>query len=269
MSSRDIRDILFDGALNRRVTAVLTVTSEGIIAGAERLKKKAEEIGVEIKEIANDGDHVEMGEVVVRFAGSPKQVALAEDTFIALLSKPSGIATAAAKAVALSHGKFRIVSGGWKKMPVEIKDIVREAQAIGKVGVRVTEEPFVYLDKNYIRIFGGITAALRRAEKIKDRLKVVQLKGERKTIAEETKEAVMGGADILMIDTGNPRDITPAVNELNRLNSRRKVKLGFAGGVKLSEIPSFLEEDIDILEIGREIIDAPLLDMRVDVVGTS
>jgi nicotinate-nucleotide pyrophosphorylase (carboxylating) len=46
---------------------------------------------------------------------------------------------------------------------------------------------------------------------------------------------------------------------------RSKVKLAFGGGVKLSDLPKLQDEDLDIVDMGRAILDAPLLDLRYDV----
>jgi nicotinate-nucleotide pyrophosphorylase len=47
---------------------------------------------------------------------------------------------------------------------------------------------------------------------------------------------------------------------------RSRVKVAFAGGVQLGDIEQLAEIGIDIVDIGRPIVDAPLLDMRLDVV---
>ena len=47
------------------------------------------------------------------------------------------------------------------------------------------------------------------------------------------------------------------------------VKIAFASGIRLSDIPALAGEDIDILDIGRPVLDAPLFDMRLDVLGTA
>ncbi len=56
------------------------------------------------------------------------------------------------------------------------------------------------------------------------------------------------------------------VKRLNQLNLRKKVKIAFGGNVTLDDIDVLKDLDIDVLDIGRQIIDAPLLDMRLEVV---
>ena len=74
-------------------------------------------------------------------------------------------------------------------------------------------------------------------------------------------------ADILMVDTGSREDLQCCLETLRASGCRERVKVAFAGGVQIVEIPELLEFGPDIIGIGREIIDAPLLDMRLDVIG--
>ena len=100
---------------------------------------------------------------------------------------------------------------------------------------------------------------------VRDKLKVIQLKGEFASVAQEAITAVTHGADILMIDTGVLADFAAARRALEAMGLRQQVKLAFARGVRLEHIPAMKGLGIDILDIGAEIVDAPLLDMKLDV----
>ena len=260
------RKILFKNVNRKQITAVITSQDNGILAGMKAVKERAQALGLIINKIAKNGAHVKNGDIIARVTGSPEQIAQAEENLIGLVAKPSGIATAAHKAVQLAEGRFVIACGAWKKMPPQIKDTVREALNVGGAKLRITNQPFIYLDKNYVRILGGISAALVTTQKASNRTKVIQLKGETKPIAQEAEEAALNGANIIMIDTGNPDDVDLVSKILHQLGLRNKIKIAFAGNIKLDHIPNLRQKDIDILDIGREIIDAPLLDMKLDVI---
>ncbi|MEM3088553.1 MAG: hypothetical protein QXP20_05520, partial [Candidatus Bathyarchaeia archaeon] len=206
-AGNDLRRILFENANRRRVTAVITAQDDGILAGMKAVRERAQALGLGIHKILKNGTQVQRGDIIAKITGSPEQIAQAEETLIGLAAKPSGIATAAHKAVELAGDRFVIVCGAWKKMPPQIKDTIREALSTGGAKPRIADKPFIYLDKNYVRIFGGISAALIAAQKASNRTKVIQLKGETKPIAQEAEEAALNGANIIMIDTGNPDDI--------------------------------------------------------------
>jgi len=234
--------------------------------GTASAADEARKLGLSIVHILDEGSPVQKGDEIARFQGSPKQVVMAEDVLIGLMAKPSGIATAARNFVDKAGNRPRIVSGAWKKMPASQKEIIRRAVVTGGAFYRMSHAPFVYLDKNYIRLLGGIQGGLEAVANIRDREKVVQLKGRYRDITLEAREAVQYGADILHIDTGQPGDVTRVVNELIHLGTRQKVKIAFSGDIRLEDVDTLKTLDIDILDIGRQIVDAPLLDMRMEVI---
>jgi len=264
---QDLRDIIFSNISGRQYSATLTVERDGVIAGGQRLQAALANLRVNAEMLYSDGAEVRAGNAVARIIGNPKQIAVAEEFAVGTLAKPSGIATAARRAVQLAGSEMRIVCGAWKKMPPEIKSIVREAVVAGGAAFRIVDRPFLYLDKNFVRLLGGIRATLKAVEQIDDMLKVIQLKGQFGPMAQEALTAVESGADILMIDTGSLQDFESAQQALEAAGWRQRVKLAFANGVRLQDIPNLKGRGIDLLDIGTEIIDAPLLDMKLDVRG--
>lgn len=261
----DIREIIFAGIGGRQFNAGIVVERNGVVAGIARLEAALAEAGIGAELLLVDGAEVKAGSVVGRIAGSARQIALAEEFAIGKLAKSSGIATAARRAVQLAGDEMKIVCGAWKKMPAEIKSIVREAVVCGGAAFRITDQPFLYLDKNFVRMLGGIEATLNAVASVRGKLKVIQLKGEFSSVAQEAITAVTHGADILMIDTGVLADFAAARRALEAMGLRQQVKLAFARGVRLENIPAMKGLGIDILDIGAEIVDAPLLDMKLDV----
>ena len=263
----DLRDIIFEDIKYRKFTAAIISEEEGVVSGIDLLKRRGEEIGVEFFFLLEEGSHISQGTIITKFIGTPKQITICEDNLIGLVSKYSGVATAAEKVKKISNRKIKMVCGAWKKMPGEIKVCLRRAVECGGLKTRIADKDFIYLDKNYVRMFGGIRKSLEAVKKIGGRLKVIQIRGETAPIEAEALDAARSGADILLVDTGRVNDVRRVTAVLRRENKRGLVKIAFAGGVKLPDIPTLINEDIDVLDIGRAIIDAPLLDMRLDVLG--
>jgi len=147
-----------------------------------------------------------------------------------------------------------------------LKDMIREAVVVGGASYRIEPNPFVYLDKNYIELLGGIKKSLESVSHLNKCTKVVQVKGRYGDIASEGCEAVEAGANIVFVDTGKPDDIRLVAERLLHLGLRNKVKLAFGGGVNIETIGELKTLDIDILDIGRQIVDAPILDMRLEII---
>jgi nicotinate-nucleotide pyrophosphorylase (carboxylating) len=250
----------------KHIVAAIIADDDGIVVETASAADEARKLGLSLIHILDEGTPVQKGDEIVRFRGSPEQVVIAEDVLIGLMAKPSGIATAARKFVEKAGNRPKIVSGAWKKMPASQKDAIRRAVVAGGAFYRMSRNPFVYLDKNYTKIFGGIKESLEAVANLGDCKKVLQLKGRYKDIVLEACEAVQYGTDILYIDTGRPGDVSLVSEELIRLKVRSRVSVAFGGNVRLEDMDTLKALDIDILDIGRQIVDAPLLDMRMEVI---
>ena len=262
---QDIRDVIFATIRDKRYQAHLITERAGVLSGVKRLQAFLAEQKIQAEIPVADGMRVAAGDIIAVFTGTPKQLAVAEEFLIGFLAKPSGIATAARQAVDMAGPTMRVVCGAWKKMPHELKHIVREAVATGGAAFRITDQPFLYLDKNFVRMLGGIEATLGAVAEIDDKQKAIQLKGENGAIASEALTAVDGGAHILMIDTGRLEDVAAVNQALTAAGWRDQVKIAFAKGIKIDDIPNFAGRGIDFIDIGASILDAPLLDMKLDV----
>lgn len=260
--AEDIRDRIFAGLGGREFVASLRTAAEGVLAGVGEADRRARDVGLRAEWLRAQGDWVAAGTEVARVIGNAKAIALGEECLLGCLGKASGIATAARKAVELAAGRIRVVSGAWKKMPPEWKGMVRSAIQAGGIPFRILDEPFIYLDKNYLRMLGGIEAALEAVRDLEG-VRVVQVRGEEASIAEETARACRAGAGVIMVDTGDRQD---AVQALEAAAAYPGVQVAFAGGIHLEDIPALADLGLHILDVGTAIVDAPLLEVRLDVV---
>jgi nicotinate-nucleotide pyrophosphorylase (carboxylating) len=256
---------LFEPLSGASFAAEITATEAGILAGTDHARLRAAELGLHVESVAQDGTPVEIGSKVLRLIGAAREIALGEEELLACVGKASGVATAAARFSALARGRTRIVCGAWKKVTPEVRKRLRQAIALGGAGIRLVDEPFVYLDKNYVRMFGGITRVVARACEIPGHMVAVQIRGETDIISEEALRAFKAGAGILMVDTGWIDDLNVVIHTARSQGFRDRVKIAFSGGVTISSLEEVIAAGADIVDVGRPIIDAPLLDFRFDV----
>lgn len=250
---------------NRRLTAVLRSREDGWLAGVHFAEKAASALGIKAEWKRKNGESIRKGEEIARFQNLPEPILKLENLVIGLISKPSGIASAAKRALQAGSGKIRLVCGGWKKHPFLIKEMVREAVTAGGLDQRILDQPFLYLDKNYVRIFGGIGQTLRAVAA--DRAaKVIQVRGEFAPIAEEAREAIRNGARVVMVDTGSWEDLDKVLQVMKAGKPSSGVQTAFAGGIRIEDIPALVRKGVDILDIGAAILDAPWLELSYDVV---
>jgi nicotinate-nucleotide pyrophosphorylase (carboxylating) len=264
----DIRYEIFRGSLKKSVTAVLIAEAGGVLSGLKRASGSMESLGLSFSSEFYDGAPVNEGREIARIVGNPVQIAMAEEHIIGTLSKSSGIATVAFRAREKSPPHCRVVSGGWKKMPVEIKGLIRQAASDGGIDIRISNKPFIYLDKNYVRILGGIKKAIQAVLPLKKSV-AIQVRGETDAIANEAVEAAETGAEVIMVDTGIQRDAEDVIRVLKEKDLRGRVLVAFAGNIVLEELGSIRQLGLDILDIGYAILDAPCLPMRFDVVDVA
>lgn len=271
---KDLREELFERISRKRVTACLYTDMDGVLSGMSTAEEIAGRLGLQVTFAAKDGDEVFCGDLLMQVSGSPVMIARAEDSIIGPISKYSGVATAARSFVKSAGHGVQIVCGSWKKMPDEIKTGLRNAIETGGAAVRMLDEPMIYLDKNYVRMFGGIQNSLIAADRFDGRKKVIQIKGyfEGGDIVREAWTAVTSGADIIYIDTGRIEDLRrvteklkPMLERLRQKENYREIRFAFGGGVTLDDIPTIREAGADIVGVGRKIIDAPLMDLRLEV----
>jgi len=264
----DIRHAIFESCNNQTFVAVLTAETTGIISGVERAKELAAGLDLEFSAKVADGQSVTDGTTIASLSGAAMQIARAEEILIGALSKASGIATRARQALEFAGTDLTVVCGGWKKMPHEIKGYIREAVRDGGLVSRMADQPFVYLDKNYVRMLGGIEQAIRAVAWLTDTV-VVQIRGETAPIEEEAVQAARLGVSVVMIDTGNREHVAIVDDALRRVGLRDRVRLAFAGRVCLDDLQGMVQCAVDIVDIGYDILDAPALPIRFDVVRMS
>lgn len=263
---RDIREDIFLHHLDRSVTAVIIPEAAGVVSGLDSARALAETLELAFETEAKDGQEVAANTDLARVLGNPVQVSKAEELLVGALSKASGIASAARMAKKMVGSRCRLVSGGAKKMPHQMKSIVRKAVADGGLEIRMLDQPFLYIDKNYVRIFGGITEAMDAVAHL-GRPTVIQIRGEFQPIDEEAIAAARGGAAVIMVDTGEQEHIGMVARALRRYGLRSSVQLAFSGNIRLGDLTELCLDDVDALDIGYAILDAPCLPMRFDVIA--
>ena len=262
----EIREFLFSPLRNKKFNFAISAKEKGIFSGEKLLIEQAEKLQLDIDWVMPEGTAFLPGDAVFKGAGEAEKVARAEEMLMGIVGKSSGVATKAKIFVDNASGRIKIVCGAWKKVQPEVRGPLRLAISTGGAGIRITDRPFIYLDKNYVRMFGGVASAVQRARQFEEgRSVAVQIKGEIKPLLIEAKEAVDNGADIIMVDTGNISDLSAVTEFAVNDGWRSKVQIAFAGGISLEQLPAVIAAGADIVDVGRFIIDAPLIDLSLDI----
>ncbi len=263
-SADDVPGVLLGRCPHQRLNASLLAVEAGVAAGCEDMVAEAGELGLDVLSRVFSGQRVEAGQALAELSGPPLAILKAEDRLLGLVGKYSGVASAAARARELA-GSVRVVCGGWKKMPLTLKQGLRKALQAGGVQTRILDRPMVYVSKNYLRVLGSVPEAMRAAERLPGRAAAIQVCGETAPIAEEAQAAAEMGAAVVFVDTGRLQDLGLVSGRLHAAGLRERVQLAFAGGLNLEDLPLPTGADADLVDMGRALIDAPLLDCRYRV----
>jgi nicotinate-nucleotide pyrophosphorylase (carboxylating) len=263
----DLRDHIFASLEGCLFTAEVRVTTPGLVCGVELARTKAESVGCVVLDSLADGAAVLNTQPVLCLRGSAKAVAMAEDCVPGAIAKFSSIARAARYSQELAGGRVRVVSGATKKMPEEIKAQVRRAIHCGGGCKCISDRPFLYLDKNYVRMFGGVRQTLAAVSAMPGYVRALQLRGLIDSLATEARAAIEMKVEILMVDTGRLEDLDMVATMVRESGRRQNTTIAFAGDITMEDIPAIVTHDVDILDVGRAIIDAPMVDIKVDVIS--
>ena len=267
IAMNDIRNLIFQKYADDWYIARITAERDGILSGVAQALAVAEELGITVMQHKAEGDLIAAGDVIFTIYGIPIQLAKAEDRMIGAVAAPSGVATAARRFCEAAGESVRVVCGSWKKLPEPLRDIYRQAVITGGCATRMLDEPMVYLDKNYVAMFGAIEDtlnAVNSAEELKERKKVVQVKGRTAGLAAECWEAARYGADVIYVDTGDLDDMAKVLDAMEYMETVPQI--AFGGNVTLDMMERIKSYPIAMVGVGKAIIDVPMIDMCMDVV---
>lgn len=261
-SAPTITEQLFAG-VSGEFRAVVESTEAGIVAGLGLLDPTLVPANAGRWQVmASEGQQVEAGTVLVEITGTAAQVGIAEDYVVGPLGFASGIATRAAVFKAACPKGLSIACGGWKKLPAALMPTLRAGLAAVGLLPRLVEGDFVYVNKNSVTLLGGIADAIRAGIAVGHGPVAVQVK-----TVEEALFAATTGAGVIMVDTGHLDDLGAIDQALRDANLRHAITLAFGGGVRLEDLHIAQQLGAQAVDVGRAILDAPLLDLRLRVIA--
>ncbi|SHN15542.1 hypothetical protein [Cryptosporangium aurantiacum] len=241
-----------------RHRAVVSPTEPGVVAGLGHLDPG---IGRgEWRIMVADGATAKAGEPLIEIVGTAGELAAAEDHVLGALGYAGGVARRCRELRSSCPTGLRIACGGWKKLPAPLKPLLRAGLDAGGVTPRLIDGEFVYVDKNVVRLLGGVEAAAAGAAKLDHGPSAVQV-----TSAADAVRAARAGVGIVMVDTGDLATLTAAHRELDAAGLRGTVVLAFAGGVTSDDLVAVWRAGAEVVDLGRAILDAPLWDLHVEV----
>lgn len=264
INAASVAERLFAGAPGR-FRAVVEATEPGLIAGTEFLDPATVQAPCgQWRLLVSEGATVAPGTALIEVIGTATEIGIAEDYVLGGIGFASGVATRASALKRTAPAGLSIACGGWKKLPVALKPLLRAGLKAAGILPRLVDGDFVYIGKNGVTMLGGVAAAIDAGRATGHGPVAVQVKS-----VAEAEFAARHGAGIIMVDTGQLQDLADVHAMLTEQGWRDKLRLAFGGGVRVEDLVPARKAGADAVDIGRAILDAPLLDLRLSVIGAA
>lgn len=225
--------------------AEFVAKAEGVLAGIDVAEKVFLEIDsqVEFKKKCQDGDFIQVGDILGTVKGSSISLLKAERTALNFLQRMSGIATLTQRFVQELEGTPTRLLDTRKTTPglrVLEKYAVRMG---GGHNHRLNLSDMVMLKDNHLKLIGNISQAIERVRaKIKPGIKIEV----ETTSLKEAKEAFQAGADLIMLDNMSIAEMRTVVEWIDG-----RIPLEVSGKVDIDKVKSIAALGVDYISVGR------------------
>lgn len=229
-------------------SAYLLMKESGVIAGMELASLIFHKLDpkVEIIALANDGDSVQKGDVVMRMRGKVRAILSGERLLLNCMQRMSGIATKTAYLNSLIEGTGARLLDTRKTTP-NMRMLEKWAVLIGGgVNHRYGLYDMVMLKDNHVDFAGGIEQAVRSTQHyLKENQLDLKIEVETRNLEEVQQALNAGGVDRIMLDNMSTEEMTKAV-ELIAKRSETEA----SGGITEETIRAVAETGVDYISVG-------------------
>jgi nicotinate-nucleotide pyrophosphorylase (carboxylating) len=224
-------------------SAVFLAKEPGVLAGIDVARRvfRMIDTGVRFRKRLEDGSTFGPGDVLAEVRGASLSLLKGERTALNFLQRLSGIATKTRRFVEAAGPRTRILDT--RKTTPTLRRLEKYAVRMGGGrNHRFSLSDMVLIKDNHLQLVGSITEAVRRARAVAGpRLKIeVEV-----TTADEVREAVAAGADMIMLDNMPIARMRPVVREL-----RGRVPVEVSGKVRLGQVRRIAGLGVDFISVG-------------------
>lgn len=242
-------------------SAELWAKEEMVVSGLAAFRRTFEMVCSSVKvnfEIA-DGAKTKKRQKIANLTGKLNALLVGERTALNIIQRTSGIATLAAQAVALIPKDSKLKVLDTRKTPPGMRALAKAAVVHGGASNhRFGLFDGVLIKDNHIAAAGGsIALALRLARKNAPRLVKIEIEV---CNLDQLKEAILHGANIVMLDNMNDQDVRRAVDV-----AAGRVELEVSGGVTLARLPILAEIGVDYVSMGALTHSARAMDLSLEI----
>jgi nicotinate-nucleotide pyrophosphorylase (carboxylating) len=246
------------------IKARIISREEGILSGVDLVSSIFQEfsIGTTIKKF--DGNVVMANDIVMEMEGDARTILSVERTILNLLMRMSGISTVTANLVnEVRKVNKNILVAGTRKTTPGLQFFEKEAIRMGGGDThRFRLDDCILIKDNHIAIVGSVKSAVKMAKEYVSFTKKVEVEVES---TKDALEAVITGADIVMLDNMSPDEVRNVLTALENKNLRDKIIIEVSGGINPDNIVNYAEIGVDVISTGYITHSARSLDMSLEI----
>jgi nicotinate-nucleotide pyrophosphorylase (carboxylating) len=214
----------------------------------------------QIEAFVSDGDEVEEGKVIARTSGFADVLLGGERLALNLLQRLSGIATQTRRFVREVEGTRAAIVDTRKTTP-GLRMLEKYAVlAGGGRNHRFGLDDGVLIKDNHIALAGGVATAVERARQAVGHLHKVEVEVSSEAML---REAIKGGADILLLDNQTPEETARLVAVARELAPH--VMLESSGGINIENVRAYAEAGVDLISVGALTHSARAMDISFKI----
>jgi nicotinate-nucleotide pyrophosphorylase (carboxylating) len=243
--------------------ASVTAKARGIIAGTAIAKQVFLKVDpkLEVDILVKDGAEVKLGDVIARIEGRTASILKAERVALNFLQRLSGIASETARYVQAVKGLPVLITDTRKTSP-GLRTLEKYAVRVGggknhrmhlADGILIKDNHIAVLRRRGLSIKEIVAKARHKASP------ELKIEVEVKT-PEEAIQAAEAGADIVMLDNMNLKDMRQAVRLI-----KGRALIEASGGITLESVRDVAETGVDLISIGALTHSPKALDISLEL----
>jgi nicotinate-nucleotide pyrophosphorylase (carboxylating) len=243
--------------------ASVMAKARGIIAGTEIAKQVFLKVDpkLEVDILIKDGAEVKPGDVIARIEGKTSSMLKAERVALNFLQRLSGIASETARYVQSVKGLPVLITDTRKTSP-GLRTLEKYAVRVGggknhrmhlADGILIKDNHIAVLRRRGLSIKEIVAKARHKASP------ELKIEVEVKT-PEEAIQAAEAGADIVMLDNMNLKDMRQAVRLI-----KGRALIEASGGITLESVRDVAETGVDLISIGALTHSPKALDISLEL----
>lgn len=236
-----------------------------VIAGIEEAILLLELANCNGKVLVDDGKRVKAGTPILTAKGPARGLLSIERTLLNLVSHMSGVATATSDLVSIaakaSGNKVRVACTR-KTLPGLRYFEKRAVELGGGDSHRLRLDDAVLIKDNHLEFNDSIADAIRIAKSKVSFTKKIEVEV---TSPDQAVDAAKAGADIVLLDNMNARDVSKSMASLKAKGFRDKVLVEASGGITRENLASYARTGVDVISVGAITHSARAIDMSMEI----